>query len=348
MKYLIFLVLLALVATSDLSAQIDSAKYILNRTGPTQVANFNIAGFGGFVHNGSNNFSGTLLMQSVSTAGGVNLQLTGDAQPGFATWMHNGTGFVEQMRILSNGFVGIGQTAPIARLHVTGAQGTAFAKFTQSNISPVDGVLTIGNGTTGVGNYIPNIVGRTYMPGRSFGVYFTGEAEDVLPTVDNGMAAVVLDGRSKTSQPLVTNNVLAVNSAGVNLMQVKANGSVAIGTTDTKGYKLAVNGSGIFTKVVVKSYANWPDFVFHPDYKLPALSEVEQFVTKNQHLPGIPSASEIEKEGVDVGEMNKQLLQKVEEQMLYIIEMNKQLAALSKEVEVLKQKIATKYPPYLP
>lgn len=248
----------------------------------------------------------------------------------------------EAIRISYNGFTGINETTPIARLHVTGEPGNAFAKFTQSNISPIDGVLTIGNGTSGVGNYIPSIVGRTHMPGRSFGLYFTGEAEDVLPTVDNGMAAIILDGRSKTSQRLVTNNVLAVNSGGVNLMQVKANGSVAIGTTDTKGYKLAVNGSGIFTKVVVKSYANWPDFVFHPNYTLPALSEVEQFVTKNQHLPGIPSASEIEKEGIDVGEMNKQLLQKVEEQMLYIIEMNKQLAALSKEVEVLKQQIATK------
>lgn len=341
MKYSISLVFLALVATSDLSAQIDSAKYILNRTGPTQVANFNIAGFGGFVHNGSNNFSGTLLMQSVSTTGGVNMQLTGDAQPGFATWMHNGTGFVEQMRILSNGFVGIGQTAPIARLHVTGTPGNAFAKFTQSDVLPTEGCLTIASGTSIAGSYIPCIVGRTYMPGRSFGLYTVAEAEDVLPASDNSIGAIVLDGRSKTGQRLATNNVLAVNSAGVNLMQVKANGSVTIGTTDTKGYKLAVNGSGIFTKVVVKSYANWPDFVFHPDYKLPALPEVEQFVIKNQHLPGIPSASEIEKEGIDVGEMNKQLLQKVEEQMLYIIEMNKQLAALSKEVEVLKQKTAT-------
>jgi hypothetical protein len=257
-------------------------------------------------------------------------------------FVRGSAGEFETMRIVNNGFVGIGQVAPIAKLHVTAAPGHALAKFTQSNVPPTDGVLTIANGTTGVGNYIPCIIGRTHMPGRSFGLYFTGEADDVLPASDNGMGAVILDGRSKTGAQLATNNVLAVNSAGINLMLVKANGSVAIGTTDTKGYKLAVNGSGIFTKVVVKSYANWPDFVFHSDYKLPALSEVEQFVVKNQHLPGIPSASEVEKEGVDVGEMNKQLLQKVEEQMLYIIEMNKQLLSLTKEVAVLKEKIATK------
>lgn len=257
-------------------------------------------------------------------------------------FVRGSAGEFESMRIVNSGFVGIGEASPIARLHVTGAPGNAFAKFTQSDVLPTEGALTIASGTSITGNYIPCVIGRTYMPGRAFGLYLVGEAEDVLPASDISIASITLDGRSKTGQRLATNNVLAVNSAGVNLMLVKANGSVAIGTTDTKGYKLAVNGSGIFTKVVVKSYANWPDFVFHPDYKLPALSEVEQFVTKNQHLPGIPSASEIEKEGVDVGEMNKQLLQKVEEQMLYIIEMNKQLEALSKEVEVLKQKIATK------
>ncbi len=257
-------------------------------------------------------------------------------------FVRGSAGEFEAMRIVNSGFVGIGETSPIAKLHVTGLPGNAFAKFTQSDVLPTEGCLTIASGTSLTGNYIPCIVGRTYMPGRSFGLYTVAEAEDVLPASDNSIGAIILDGRSKTGQRLAINNVLAVNSAGVNLMQVKANGSVAIGTTDTKGYKLAVNGSGIFTKVVVKSYANWPDFVFHPNYTLPALSEVEQFVTKNQHLPGIPSASEIEKEGIDVGEMNKQLLQKVEEQMLYIIEMNKQLAALSKEVEVLKQQIATK------
>jgi len=205
-------------------------------------------------------------MQGSGTAG-VNMQLTGDAQPGLATWINSGTGFVERMRILSNGNVGIGQVLPAAKLHVTGVQGTTssnvYATFTQSNVAPGDGYLSLANSTTASGYYVPAIVGRTYMPGRSFGVALIGEADDVLPSYDAAIAAITLDGRTKTATQLTTNNVLSVNSYGVPLMQVKANGNVGIGTTDTKGYKLAVNGSGIFTRVVVKSYANWPDFVFH-------------------------------------------------------------------------------------
>jgi len=62
------------------------------------------------------------------------------------------------------------------------------------------------------------------------------------------------------------------------------------------------------------------------------LYEVAEFIAKNKHLPGIPSASDVEKEGIDLGEMNRQLLQKEEEQMLYIIEINKQLEMLKKQI----------------
>ena len=72
----------------------------------------------------------------------------------------------------------------------------------------------------------------------------------------------------------------------------------------------------------------WPDFVFGKNYKLPSLAEVEQFITENQHLPNVPSAAEVETNGVALGEMNALLLQKVEELTLYIIQMEKRLAEL--------------------
>jgi hypothetical protein len=75
----------------------------------------------------------------------------------------------------------------------------------------------------------------------------------------------------------------------------------------------------------------WPDFVFHKDYKLLPLKEVEQFITENQHLPNVPSSAEVEANGVELGEMNAILLQKVEELTLYIIQMEKRLSELENE-----------------
>ncbi|NLR82134.1 hypothetical protein [Chitinophaga eiseniae] len=247
---------------------------------------------------------------------------------------------MEAMRIFNNGFVGIGERSPDARLTVSGDSGTYVVKFTQRNVPATDASLSVRNATSATGVFIPNLIGRSSIPGRSFGLYITGEAEDVLPASDASVAAVILDGRTKTSTRLTTNNVLAVNSAGVNLMQVKGDGSVGIGTTDTKGYKLAVNGSGVFTKVVVKAYNNWPDFVFEHDYQLPTLGEMEAYVRTHKHLPEIPSAAEVAEKGVDLGEMNQQLLKKVEEQLLYMIEMNKKITSLTQEVQELKKKIA--------
>jgi hypothetical protein len=72
----------------------------------------------------------------------------------------------------------------------------------------------------------------------------------------------------------------------------------------------------------------WPDYVFGKDYNLLPLNEVEQFITENQHLPNVPSAAEVEANGINIGEMNAILLQKVEEMTLYIIQMEKRLYEL--------------------
>lgn len=109
-------------------------------------------------------------------------------------------------------------------------------------------------------------------------------------------------------------------------------GNVGIGTSDTEGYKLGVNGKIIATEVVVKLYNTWPDFVFEDNYKLMPLAELEQFIQINKHLPGIPDAQEVVEEGVPVGEMNALLLQKIEELTLYMLQQQK-------EIEVLKQKL---------
>lgn len=84
---------------------------------------------------------------------------------------------------------------------------------------------------------------------------------------------------------------------------------------------------------------NWADFVFEKDYKLKPLPELESFINNNGHLPEIPSEKVMVEEGLDLAEMNKLLLQKIEELTLYLIEQNEKTENLSKEIEELKIKI---------
>jgi hypothetical protein len=114
------------------------------------------------------------------------------------------------------------------------------------------------------------------------------------------------------------------------LMWVRGDGTVGIGTEDTQGYKLAVSGT-IHTKEVKVDMAGWPDYVFKAAYHLQPLTAVSSFIGKNGHLPDMPSASVVEKEGVNLGEMNKLLIRKVEELTLYLIEKDKELKSEKRE-----------------
>lgn len=121
--------------------------------------------------------------------------------------------------------------------------------------------------------------------------------------------------------------------------------NVGIGTTDTKGYKLAVAGNMIAESVKVQLRSAWPDYVFAKDYTLPSLKETEKHIKENSHLPGIPSAAEVKSNGLDVGEMNAKLLKKIEELTLYVIDLNKKSSSqgilvkkLQNEVKKLKSK----------
>jgi len=115
-----------------------------------------------------------------------------------------------------------------------------------------------------------------------------------------------------------------------NLIFQSGGGNVLIGQTTqaNSAYKLDVWGSARASKMVVN--ATGADFVFEPTYKLPALSDIERYIRQNHHLSEIPSAAEMQKDGMDVGELNTKLLQKVEELTLYLIEKDKDNAAQKK------------------
>ena len=102
-------------------------------------------------------------------------------------------------------------------------------------------------------------------------------------------------------------------------------------------YQLYVEKGIRSEKVKVDAKGNWPDFVFEENYNLPSLTAVESYINQNKHLPNVPSAAEVEQNGVDLGEMDKILLQKVEELTLYVIQQQKQIEALQRELEKSKQ-----------
>lgn len=90
----------------------------------------------------------------------------------------------------------------------------------------------------------------------------------------------------------------------------------------------------------VQAYGSWPDFVFKKGYTLPTLTEVKNYIDKNQHLPDMPSAAEVHTNGLDLGEMNRLLLKKVEELTLYLIEKNRQIAEQKSKVERQEVRLA--------
>ncbi len=114
-------------------------------------------------------------------------------------------------------------------------------------------------------------------------------------------------------------------------------GNVGIGTDDTKGYKLAIAGKMIAEEVVVKLQTAWPDYVFTKDYNLQSLSDVESFILTHGHLPEMPSAKEVENNGISIGEMNALLLKKIEELTLYMIELKKENVELREMILNVKQ-----------
>jgi hypothetical protein len=109
------------------------------------------------------------------------------------------------------------------------------------------------------------------------------------------------------------------------LLKITGDGNVGIGTATPGSFKLAVNGKIWSQEVNVAMNNPGPDYVFEKDYNLLSLADVETFINENKHLPEIPSAKEMEKDGLNLKEMNLLLLKKVEELTLHLIDQSKKL-----------------------
>jgi len=118
-------------------------------------------------------------------------------------------------------------------------------------------------------------------------------------------------------------------------------GNVGIGT-NAPTEKLSVNGKIRAQEIKVET-ANWPDYVFAEGYQLPSLEETAKFIKENKHLPGVPKASEVEENGLSLGEMNRILMQKVEELTLHMIEKDKRIEALERRMDKREENKKTDY-----
>jgi len=181
-------------------------------------------------------------------------------------------------------------------------------------------------------------------------VTVTGSGSSVSPYVVSAGDTSLYANNGTINSATTTNGnrVVTMNNSNIWFQSAAAdtNSKIYIGTTATYpstsgNYKLFVEG-GILTekvKVALRSTANWADYVFEKNYDLMPLKNVEEYIAIHKHLPGIDSASELAKNGLDLAEMQAKHMAKIEEMMLYIIDQNKTIEKNIKDIEELKKQV---------
>ena len=240
----------------------------------------------------ANGYAGMMIDRANNTSNGVVFYQTAGITEWYAGEIQNSTNDYYLSKTFaspdgsfmiqnSTSFVGIGTTAPTARLHVNGLTGEVAFRVQVNGSSKF---LVNDNGSTCIGS----VFGTT---GPTNGLYVSG--------------------------------------------------AVTIGTTtQATGYALNVNGKAIFTEARVEAFGSWPDYVFAGNYKLMSIADLKKSIAENNHLPGMPSACEVEDNGIMLGQMSTKTMEKLEEAMLYIIQLNDENAEMKNQIAQLQTQVA--------
>lgn len=217
--------------------------------------------------------------------------------------MSMGNSFANGITLNASNNAGIGTADPLARLHVKGSSG-------------VD-EIAINSG---------DIAEEATVQFYSGGVGAVPADKKVFIQLSGNDLKIGTNSNNDNGKFIVRNN-------GRDRMWVDSAGNVSIGLTYkvANGYKLSVNGKIMSEEVRVQMDADWPDYVFQKDYKLMPMEELETYINHHKRLPGFAPAAEVKANGIDLGNTNKQLLEKVEELTLYLLQ-------LKKEIDLLKAK----------